>query len=151
MLVYRICQEKYADDLSGEGAALFGGRWNFPKTRALYTSTNPSLCLLEMLVHLPNYQIDIPFILVTLEVPESKFPKLDIKSLKTGWDSFASLDISRSISTKVFQTEKCLGLLTPSVVMNLDFNLVLDPLHPDFSKVRLVEKLPYKLEERFIK
>jgi len=151
MQVYRICQEKYGDDLSGEGAALYGGRWNFPKTRALYTSTNPSLCLLEMLVHLPNYQIDIPFVLVTLEVPEYKFPKLDIKSLKTGWDSFASLDVSRTISTKVFAVEKCLGLLVPSVVMNLDYNLVLNPQHTDFSKVRIVEKLPYQLEERFKK
>ena len=151
MLVYRICQEKYGDDLSGEGAAIYGGRWNFPKTRALYTSTNPSLCLLEMLVHLPNYQIDIPFVLVTLEVPEYKFPKLEIKSLKTGWDSFSSWDLSRSISTKVFTAKKCLGLLVPSVVMNLDFNLVLDPLHSDFPKVTIVEKLPYKLEERFKK
>jgi len=149
MLVYRICQEKYADDLSGEGAALYGGRWNFPKTRALYTSTNPSLCLLEMLVHLPNYQIDTPFILITLEVPDVQISKVDLKDLKEGWDSFSSLEVSRKMAAKIMAEDKYLGLLVPSVVMNLDYNLVVNPLHDDFHKVRMLDKLNYTLENRF--
>jgi len=151
MLVYRICHAKYADDLSGEGAAIYGGRWNFPKTKTLYTSCNPSLCLLEMLVHLPGYQIDTQFILVTLDVPEIEIQQLELKTLPSGWDSLSSLEVSRAVATIKFAENKCLGILVPSVVMNLDYNLVLNPLHQSYLNVRIVNKMPYQLQERFVK
>ena len=104
-----------------------------------------------MLVHLPNYQIDTPFILVSLDIPDSQIPKIEVKKLTAGWDSFSSLEVSRLTATKKFADERCLAILVPSVVMNLDFNLVINPLHNDFSKVKIVDKLTYKLEMRFNK
>lgn len=37
---------------SGEGARLFGGRWNSPGTSAVYTSESIALAALEICVHL---------------------------------------------------------------------------------------------------
>ncbi|MBK7637232.1 MAG: RES family NAD+ phosphorylase [Saprospiraceae bacterium] len=51
MEVYRICRSKYSNDLSGEGAKLYGGRWNRPGIAALYTSESRALALLELIVH----------------------------------------------------------------------------------------------------
>ena len=51
MIVYRIADRKYKDDLSGTGAKLIGGRWNSPGLPALYTSEHASLATLEIIVH----------------------------------------------------------------------------------------------------
>jgi RES domain-containing protein len=47
MTCYRVVRRKYAD-LSGEGARLFGGRFNPPGIPAVYSSQNIALAVLEM-------------------------------------------------------------------------------------------------------
>lgn len=37
--------------MSGQGAYLFGGRWNTPEHRAVYLSGTLTLAMLEVLVH----------------------------------------------------------------------------------------------------
>ena len=50
---WRMVKEKHAATASdGEGAWLFGGRWNSRGTRGVYTSATLSLAALESLVHL---------------------------------------------------------------------------------------------------
>ena len=53
MLVYRITGKKYANDISGTGAAIFGGRWNKKGTPVLYTGGSKEIALLETIVHTP--------------------------------------------------------------------------------------------------
>ena len=43
MQVYRIAQKAFINDLSGEGARLFGGRWNRRGIPLLYTAESRSL------------------------------------------------------------------------------------------------------------
>ena len=47
MDVYRIGKNKYIKDLSGDGARLYGGRWNYQGYRVLYASESLALAILE--------------------------------------------------------------------------------------------------------
>jgi RES domain-containing protein len=68
--VYRLVRaERAAEALSGEGARLYGGRWNPPGIAAVYASESRSLAVLETFVHVPLEARAIPFVLITLALP----------------------------------------------------------------------------------
>jgi len=51
MEVFRLSRAKYADQLSGYGAALKGARWNSRGVEMIYAAENRSLAMAEVLVH----------------------------------------------------------------------------------------------------
>ncbi|MBI5171468.1 MAG: RES domain-containing protein [Candidatus Melainabacteria bacterium] len=57
--------------MDGEGARLFGGRWNSPGLPAIYTSSHLSLAALELLVHLNFDNLPADLVWLKIEVPET--------------------------------------------------------------------------------
>jgi RES domain-containing protein len=50
---FRLVDEDYLESaFSGDGARLYGGRWNAPGVAMVYTAQSLSLAQLELLVHL---------------------------------------------------------------------------------------------------
>ena len=57
-IAWRIVQAHVADRaFTGEGARRYGGRWNSKGFAVIYTSSSISLAILEVLVHIPIYDI----------------------------------------------------------------------------------------------
>ena len=71
MKVYRLTRSEYSYDLSGFGASISGGRWNYPGEFILYTAQTSSLSILEALVHLNGVTIGIRYNLLVIEVDDS--------------------------------------------------------------------------------
>ena len=71
MIVYRLCKAVHAA-LDGEGARLWGGRWNRAGRPMIYTAASPSLAVLEVLVHLdlPSALLPDDLRLLTIELPD---------------------------------------------------------------------------------
>ena len=72
MRFWRICRRRYASEAAtGEGARLYGGRWNSRGVRVVYASTSLALAAVETFVNLePNLR---PADLVSIEgeIPET--------------------------------------------------------------------------------
>src|SRR5690606_39590897 len=86
MVLYRLSQTRYARDISGTGAALFGGRWNRKGTRVLYTSESRPLALLEFAVNAsPSVIPELSF--VKIEIPHS-ITSLDLSALPDNWREY---------------------------------------------------------------
>ena len=150
MELYRIAQGLYADDLSGNGARIYGGRWNNAGLFAVYTSSSRSLALLETLAHTPAKMLQVKtYILLTLSVPDTIQPEETNKDkLIAGWDAPDTGPLTRRIGDRFLQSKSSLLLSVPSVLMPEENNCLLNPLHPDMKKVKLVHKRKINFDTR---
>jgi len=151
MEIFRITQKEYAEDLSGNGARLFGGRWNSEGFFALYASSSRSLALLETLAHTPAKMLDTRvYHLITLSVPDNILTqKLPLKNLMPGWDAPDTRLFTKKIGA--FLANKIeLILEIPSVMMPEEINYVLNPQHQDMRQVKLVNKRRIYFDKRVI-
>lgn len=135
---YRICKTKYAATwFDGEGAFRYGGRWNSPGTRLLYTAGSLSLAVLEMLVHLNDEEI-----LLSYSYAEAKFDDKYIIAV----EDFQKLPENRTASPAPPPEIQRIGddwvrsgasavLRVPTSLLPVEYNYLINIEHPDFRKV----------------
>lgn len=150
MELYRIAQEKFADDLSGNGAKIFGGRWNSEGLFALYTSSYRSLALLETLAHTPAKMLDQKvYILITLSLPgNTRIEVIDKNKLSPGWDAPDTRPLTKRMGDEFLKSKSSLLLAVPSVLMPEENNYLVNVLHPDMKKMKVIFKRRISFDKR---
>jgi RES domain-containing protein len=145
MIVYRIGSSRHpAND--GLGASLAGGRWNHVGTPVIYTAESVALCALEVMANDADLAGD--YICISIEVPDDVLiTSISIAASPTGWNSHPY-----SAATQDIGTSWAKGLLTavlsvPSVVIPRERNYILNPTHPDFSRISF-SAAPFTFDER---
>jgi RES domain-containing protein len=153
MELYRITQESYSNDLSGDGSRIFGGRWNSEGRFALYTSANRSLALLETLAHIPAKLFrNKKYILVTVFLPDKASLKfIEEKDLPNNWDALDIQHVTQKIGDNFLEEQKGLLLRVPSVLMPEEFNYIINPLHPAMKQVKVIYQREIRFNDRLIK
>ena len=142
MELYRITQEIYTTDLSGNGARLYGGRWNSEGLFAIYTSSSRSLALLETLAHTPAKMLqEKVYILGSFFLPDGILTEeIAREKLTTGWDAPDTRPLTKKIGDKFLRNKSGLLLVVPSVLVPEENNYLLNPLHTDIKKLKLMNK-----------
>lgn len=146
MEVYRLAREKFAGKLSGRGAAIKGGRWNSVGVEMIYTAANKSLAMAEVAVHLTLATVPDDYMLVTISIPDDISPKkIAVSALPTDWNAFPHPISTQAVGDEFILENKYLVFRIPSVVTKGDYNLLLNPNHLDFKKIKIVsiEKFPF--------
>lgn len=152
MNVYRLSKSRYANDLTGKGAELTGGRWNKIGTKVLYTSDSRSLCTAEIAVHTPINIIPTDYYLISIELADTvEICQLDEKLLPLDWKSFPHSSITQEIGEEFISKKEFLVLKVPSAVVQGDFNYLINPLHKDFDKVKIAAKEMFTFDERLFR
>ncbi len=142
MTVYRIAKTKErAGDLSGTGAFKVGGRWNNPGVFALYTSEYQALAMLELLVHIEESELPPDLYIITLEIDDNA-PILELKDeeLPKDWRLPDNL-VLKNMGDRLLLNKQYLGFRVRSAVMPDEYNLVLNPLFPDFNKLVKITRI----------
>jgi len=135
MRVWRLTRATHATDpLSGRGAALAGGRWNSPGTRVAYTATSRALAALEMLVHVTRDSVPPDMVFVPVDVPDRLIR--EAARLPDDWANLPYGPDARRFGDAWIDEHRSLGLLVPSVVVPTECNLLLNPGHRAFGRVR---------------
>lgn len=146
MEVYRLSREQFARQLSGKGTALRGARWNSAGVEVIYVATNRSLAMAEVAVHLSLATLPNDYRMVTLVIPdEVRIKKLSAADLPNNWNQFPHPQSTQHIGDRFVADNKYAILRVPSAVTKGDYNLLINPAHPDFKKIKIkgVEKFPF--------
>lgn len=147
MIVYRITNQTYANDISGNGAALYGSRWNSKGLPLLYTSQFISLSILESLVHLKKGEIPPSQYLLHIEIPdENEIAEISYKKIKKNWDR--EPDYTQWLGDQFLRNKQGMILKVPSAIVPQESNFLLNPLHPNFKKIRIVSSELLQLDKR---
>lgn len=150
MLLYRIQKAKYATDISGFGSTLVSGRWHKAGTSpVVYTSGNISLAILESVVHLPPSVKPPDLLLLTLEIPDTAVVTIPPDELPENWNKKGYYDNVQHWGTAWLQSATSLAIRVPSVI-SPDYNILINPSHPDFNAVTIAESGPITFDERLI-
>ncbi len=152
MVVYRICNTIYSNDLSGQGAKLFGGRWNSKGFSMLYTSSTRALAALEVLVHMPiNNVKQMDFSIVSISLPENSMEEVKYNVIKKEIDESGLNSNFKLIGDDWIKRNSSLLLKVPSVVINEEYNFLINPAHKDFTKVKILSIQPFSFDERLMR
>ncbi len=148
MILYRIVKSKYADDLSGTGARLFGGRWNSEGQSAIYLASSRALAVLEVLVHLVPLSIPSNYFVVEVEVPDNSFLQISIKDLPNNWDNNYPPPSLKKIGDDFLKKGTHLMMKVPSAIVPMEYNYLVNTEHPDMKKVKISRKEPFHFDKR---
>ena len=151
MRVYRISPIEYANDLSGNGAKLYGGRWNSEGLRAVYCSSSRALALLEILVHASFETLENrAYMVLEIEIPPSKFKTISPSNLSDNWNNDFIQTETLVISNEFLSKKAGLALKVPSAVLPDESNFILNPEHVDFKSIKVIEIKPLEIAKRIL-
>jgi len=155
---YRLCRLKYSPK-SGDGAERNGGRWNPPGLPAVYSAAHPSLAILEVTIHFTPEDLPNDYGMTRLEIPTGLMLAVPDADLPHGWD--AEEDDQHGPSQKFgrirwLQNPQAKPVLSvPSSITGIEYpferNLVLNPSHPQFTRIRFRETKPFSFDPRLVR
>jgi len=149
--VWRIVKGRHAATaFDGEGARLYGGRWNSPGVPAVYASESRALALLEVLAGLGDTTRLDAYVLLPASFPESLVTPIDLGTLPGGWDTYPPPAAAQGVGDQWIRESVSAVLKVPSVLVPGEWNYILNPRHPDFSAVRIGPVEPLLLDPRLL-
>ena len=152
MHVFRIANQMHIHDLSGEGARIYGGRWNRKGTNVLYTAESRSLAMLEFLVHLPQTIVPKNFLIAKISIPDNlNVKQVDIKNLPDGWSNYPAPLALSQIGEQWIRDNQTLLLKVPSSIVKNEWNILINPKHKQFNKIKLIDTEPVLFDSRLLK
>jgi RES domain-containing protein len=152
MKVYRLTKKKYLNDLSGTGAEIAGGRWNYKGTKVVYTAESRALCTAEIAVHTPFGVVPDDYYLMTINIPDTiKIESIQVDKLPEDWKKFPNKRKTQDLGEEFIKKRKYLVLKAPSAVVQGDFNYLINPNHKDIDKIKILGKEKFDFDERLFK
>ncbi|MDB5206976.1 MAG: hypothetical protein JWR72_2051 [Flavisolibacter sp.] len=148
MEVYHLGLTRFARQLTGEGAKLFGGRWNLIGCPCIYTAESKALSVLEYAANVLLEQMPEDLSFTAYEIPADSWSLFSSSQLPCNWADTPPVGTAEW-GTK--QLQENLAIRVPSVIIPSEFNYILNPLHPDFKKVQIKEVASFTFDNRIKK
>jgi RES domain-containing protein len=140
-----------ADDLSGGGAAAFGGRWNSKGKYVVYTAPTISLASLESLAHIGDDIAARNRFLIKIQVPLDVWKKRQTVTpadLPVTWVAEPPGAATTDCGDAWLASNSSALLVVPSVIIHDESNVLINPSHPDAKKITATVLRQYVYDPR---
>lgn len=153
MILYRFSRKEHGGDLSGKGAELYGGRWNSKGVPVTYCSESRALAVTEIVAYTPPGLIPEGYVLNIIEAPDdpSLICVVKTEDLPGDWKKYPHRKETKFLGDTFLKENGCLMVKVPSALVDGEFNYLLNPRHPRFLEIKLLEVLPFNFNERLFK
>jgi RES domain-containing protein len=139
-----------ADDLSGTGAKMTGGRWNSKGTPLVYCASNIALATLETVHYLRGGTLPFNRYLVQIAVPDAVWDARQVLDpLPGGWDAIPAGLSARMAGDAWIAAGTSALLLVPSVIVPEEFNVLINPQHGDAATIVATTVKRWSYDPRF--
>lgn len=148
--VWRITTARFAQTaFSGEGARLYGGRWNPKGWEVVYTAESQSLALLELMVQ--DAPLRAHYVLIPAQLP-ANLPemRIEVDQLPQDWRNIDARDALQALGLAWLEGGQTALLNVPSAVVPAERNLLINPRHPDFSRIVIGEVQSLQTDTRLL-
>ena len=149
---WRVADPEFAKSpqemLSGEGAFLYGGRWNTKGHRVVYLGGNLATASVELLVHLDSVSVLNGFSKMEVIFDDAHVILIDPDDLPDDWTQSSMTPTTHIMGDDWLDNQESLILQIPSVVIEGEHNYLLNPLHPDFKAIETSDITPFKYDPR---
>jgi RES domain-containing protein len=135
----------------GEGARLYGGRWNSPGLPVVYTGGSRALAALEILVHLGPAQRTTTFLRFTVQIPPLLIDSLPPDVSPEDYRQHAAISPeTQALGDHWLRHGQRPVLKVPSVIIPEEPNYLINPRHPDLSRIRIGSPEPFAFDLRLL-
>lgn len=140
------------ESFSGLGAQIAGGRWNRKGVAAVYASETLALAALEKFVHTQPEARRMELVSYRLEIPDPvRIDRARPDRLPKNWRDHPAPPETEEFGTEWLLKRSAAVLLVPSVIVPGESNLLINPSHPDFSRIKIAERKPFAFDARMWK
>jgi RES domain-containing protein len=117
-----------------------------------YASPTLSLAALEMFVNLKLDEVPDDLVAIPATIPEElAVEQWEISSLPANWRDFSPPQILRKLGSEWIRSRRSVILSVPSVVIPEEFNVLLNPAHPDFDSLEIGPPRRFQFDPRMWK
>ena len=149
---WRLVKTKHLSHAwTGEGARLYGGRWNNVGIKMVYTADSLALALLEVLVHLQDTVVLPAYSAIRAEFDERLVIPLKAPELPKNWRDSPAPPETRAMGDRWISDGRSAVLRVPSAVVPAGFTYLINPNHPNFSRIRLSRPMAFPFDPRLRK
>jgi RES domain-containing protein len=146
--IWRLCLQRHAAP-DGEGARLYGGRWNSEGTAVVYTSATLSLAVLEYLVNLDSDILPDDLVALSADIPEHLgIHTIRTEDLPSDWREYPAPDELKAMGTAWAAARRSVILSVPSVIIPEERNYLVNPAHPEFGRIHWNAPTPFRFDPR---
>ncbi|MBK2124679.1 RES family NAD+ phosphorylase [Fangia hongkongensis] len=150
VFAYRLVKKKFANEaFTGDGARIYGGRWNNKGQPCVYCASSESLAILEVFVHIEDYSMLQSYSLFQVEMTKSDIEYIEQKALPDTWKDQPAPPETADMGDAWLKSCQALALAVPSVVVPREYNYILNTLHSGFgSLVKKAKLLDFEFDTR---
>lgn len=148
MQLYHLGSSRYARQLTGEGARLFGGRWNKKGDACIYTSGTRSLCMLEYLANVSLEEMPADMIITVYSFPDNLCRIVPIADLPQDWFNVPAPVSSKIFGSALLADKTCTCFAVPSAIVPAEKNYILNPAADGFEQLTIVGTEPFVIDHR---